>query len=54
MDNLKLFNIMYWASIAIALLNSYWDNFVIGTVWLAIAAIYLVGEVIVKEIRSKK
>lgn len=54
MDNLKLFNVMYWVCIALAILNSYFDNFVIGTVWLGIGAVYLVGEVVIKEIRSKK
>lgn len=54
MDNLKLFNNMFWVSIVIALSNAAFGNFIIGNVWLAIAAVYLVGESIIKEIRSKK
>lgn len=54
MDNLKLFNIMYWVAIGLAIFNAALDNFVIGNIWLAISAVYLVGESIVKEIRNLK
>lgn len=54
MDHLKLFNIMFWVSIGLALFNASMDHFVSGNIWLAIAAVYLVGECIVKEIRNLK
>lgn len=46
------YSFMYWLSLAMAIFGSFVGTYVIATIWLAIAAMYLIGGDILKELRK--